>query len=218
MITYIYIDESGDLGFNFNKKGTSEYFTISLVLFNSKQHKDIAARSIKKTIKRKLNRKKAKRIKEEIKGNSTSISIKKYLFDEIKKQDGMFEIYSITFNKFRVTLNLQNNKHRLYNWIVKKLIDQISIKDNCQIVEIILDKCKNEKQIRDCNKYLIAELSQNIDLSVKINVSHRDSKIDTPLQIADIAANGLQRKHEQTDKSVHEIIKEFLQYEELYFE
>ncbi len=217
MQTYIYIDESGCLGFNFEKLGTSKYFTIALVIFKEKKQKNIIEYAIKKTLKRKLNHTKKKRLKREIKGTATHLSIKEYLFQQIKNRSGDFEIYAITFNKKNVHPSLQHDKHRLYNWVIKTLLDQINKKSLGTQIMIVLDKCKNQKQIKDCNQYLLGQLKASLDLDISINIDHRESHVDIPLQIADIVANALQRKSEFSDDDVFKLISSFIKYYGLYF-
>lgn len=64
---YLYLDESGDLGFDFVTKKPSKYFTIT-ILAVSKDNKALAS-AVRKTIARRLNSKKhRKRTVNELKG------------------------------------------------------------------------------------------------------------------------------------------------------
>ncbi|MCP4482785.1 MAG: DUF3800 domain-containing protein [bacterium] len=46
---YIYLDESGDLGFDFSKEKTSKYFIITLLCVASKRSLDKIVKNIFKT-------------------------------------------------------------------------------------------------------------------------------------------------------------------------
>ena len=77
--TSIFIDETGDLGFDFQKIRTQPFFIIGALVCKD----TVASRNIQKavdrTLKNKLNRKpKNKRIVEELKGGRTDFNIKKY--------------------------------------------------------------------------------------------------------------------------------------------
>lgn len=217
MHSYIYIDESGCLGFDFSKQGTSKYFTICLVVFKSKHQRDMAEYAIKKTLKRKLNHKKSKRQVDEIKGASTTVSVKKYLLKQIELQSGVFEVYGITFNKTNVRPDLQFNKDRLYNYIVRILLDQLNLNALGRQINVVLDKCKTQKQIKHCNNYLLSQLQGRLELDVQVNIEHRESHLDHPLQIADIAANALQRKTEYGNGDTFSLFENFIEYYDIYF-
>ena len=78
---HLYLDESGCLGFDFNKPKTSKNFTIT-ILSISGSNKDISY-AVKKTLKRKINFKKSKRIETELKGSKTSFEVKEYFYKQI---------------------------------------------------------------------------------------------------------------------------------------
>lgn len=60
----IFIDESGDLGFNFDKKGTKPFFVIgALVCNNVNAYKGIQ-RAVERTLKNKLRKKSKKQTKD----------------------------------------------------------------------------------------------------------------------------------------------------------
>lgn len=216
MIKYIYIDESGCLWFDFSKKWTSKYFTIAMAVIRGVNDDKKIRNAIKKTLKRKINHK-SKRIEVELKWNSTDFSIKKYFFKLLEKEKVDFEIFAITFNKKNVKSDLKKNPSRLYNWIIKNLIKKVNNKIDEKQVIITLDKCKNQKQIKDCNKYLLWQMQSIFPLEIDIDIYHDDSQENLPLQLADLVANWLQRKS-QNNSEVFELFKENIKYYEVYFE
>jgi len=65
---YIYLDESGDLGFDFENKKPSDFFTITIILVKDIESNKALKKEIEVVLKRKLNTKlKSKRIIKEIK-------------------------------------------------------------------------------------------------------------------------------------------------------
>lgn len=56
---YLYLDESGDLGFDFVNKKPSKFFTITILAIRGSQNNRLLIKAVKKTLVRKLNRKKS---------------------------------------------------------------------------------------------------------------------------------------------------------------
>jgi len=52
---YLYLDESGDLGFDFANKKSSNFFIITILLVKGMENNRALVNAVKKTIKRKLN-------------------------------------------------------------------------------------------------------------------------------------------------------------------
>lgn len=78
---FLYLDESGDLGFDPDKKGRSRFFTICILAVSTPARNRALALAVRKTIKRLLNPKgRRKRLVEELKGNATSLRVKEYFF------------------------------------------------------------------------------------------------------------------------------------------
>ena len=60
---YLYLDESGDLGFDFVNKKPSRFFTITILVIKGNIENRLLFNAVKKTLRRRLNpRKKRKRI------------------------------------------------------------------------------------------------------------------------------------------------------------
>ena len=91
---FIYLDESGCLGFDFTKAKTSRYFVITLLVCNTKQAQDGFTTAVKRTLKNKLNHKKVnKRVVSELKGSKTTLAIKQYFVRNLPKEDWAFTAY-----------------------------------------------------------------------------------------------------------------------------
>lgn len=57
---FIYLDESGDLGFDFNKRKTTKKFVITLLVCTSETARKEFTKAVRRALKNKLNRKKEK--------------------------------------------------------------------------------------------------------------------------------------------------------------
>jgi hypothetical protein len=73
---YLYLDESGDLGFDFKHKIPSKYFTITILCLDGMANNRVFGYAVKKTLDRKMNFKKRSFIFEEIKGTNTTLDTK----------------------------------------------------------------------------------------------------------------------------------------------
>lgn len=111
---YLYLDESGDLGFDFINKKPSEFFTITILIINGIDQNRKLISAVKKTIKRKLNIRNIKKT-HELKGKSIKLDIKKYFYDQVKNID--FTIYSTSINKRKLAKFIDQN--RLYNFMTE---------------------------------------------------------------------------------------------------
>ena len=70
---YIYLDESGDLGFDFSKIKTTKKFVITLLVCDTPTAPAIFKKAVHRTLRNKLNRAKNKtRWHTELKGTNTS--------------------------------------------------------------------------------------------------------------------------------------------------
>ncbi len=121
---YLYLDESGDLGFDFVNKKPSKFFTVTILALSCRDANRKLIKAAKITLRRKLNdAKHRKRIVYELKGTGTTMEVKKYFYEEVKNIK--FGIYSITLNKKKVYERLTKNKSRVYNYISRKVLDKI---------------------------------------------------------------------------------------------
>ena len=97
---FIYLDESGDLGFDWTKKSTTPYFIITLLVCYDDDTKNKIRKAVKRTLNKLNYKKNKKRITHELKGTSTRVAIKNYFYQQLP-HDG-WNIYGAILNKKRV--------------------------------------------------------------------------------------------------------------------
>jgi hypothetical protein len=202
---FIYLDESGDLGFNFEKRKITKKFVITLLVCDSDVARKEFDKAVRRTLKNKLNRrKKNSRFRTELKGIGTAVIVKKYIFRNIKTN--RWAIYSLILNKNRVDTNLQTNfgKKKLYNFLARFFIEKLNLSKVQRNVELIVDRCKNKEEVRDFNQYLVNQLEALLPLNIDLNISHLTSQESTGLQAVDLFSWGIFRKYENNK---HQIIK-----------
>ena len=212
---YLYLDESGDLGFDFVNKKPSKFFTITILVIKGNVENRLLFKAVKKTLRRRLNpRGKRKRIVAELKGTKTTLEIKKYFYEQVKSLN--FNIYAIALNKRRLYEYLIKNKSRVYNFIARNVLDQISFKEAKIKVELIIDKSKSKPEIVEFNGYIRRQLEAELDPKIPLNIYHFSSIESGGLQAADMFSYGIFEKHERRRMDWLNIFKEKLMYDSVY--
>lgn len=212
---YLYLDENGDLGFDFVNKKPSKYFTITILLVKGSENNRFLINAVDKTLRRKLNPKnKRKRIVEELKATKITMDIKKYFYDQVKSVD--FDIYSITLNKRRVYDYLVKDKARIYNFIARQVLDKIQFEKAKTNVELIVDKSKSKKEILDFNNYIWNQLKARINPKIPLCIRHNDSRQCKGLQGVDLFCWGIFEKYERKRTNWFAVFKEKIEFDEAY--
>jgi hypothetical protein len=214
---FIYLDESGDLGFDFTKQKTTKKFVITLLVCNSDNVSAAFRTAVRRTLKNKINRTKNRtKWLAEIKGTNTSIETKKYFFRQIKEQD--WQLYSVVLNKRRVENHLHTAKgqNKLYNFLARFLIEKLPLRQTFTNVRLIVDRSKNKNEIQDFNLYLKNQIEALLPLNTALNVEHLNSMESTGLQAVDLFCWGIARKYECSDFEWYNIFKHRIVYETEY--
>jgi len=195
---HLFLDESGDLGFDFVNKKPSHFFTICILATSEDDSYYTIRKAIKTTLHRKINRNKpVAQFKNEIKATETPLQVKKYFYE--KSKGCKFGIFSVTLNKPRVFTRLIHEKDRIYNYIARKVLDQIPFEKAGERVQLTIDKSKGKREIQDFNCYIIRQLKGRLDPRVPLKIDHIASYQDAGLQAADLFAWGILRKYERDD-------------------
>ena len=198
---YLYLDESGDLGFNFDKKKSSKKFVITILLCHTDNTRKEFRKAVQRTIKNKIQRSKKNKQVTELKGTRTHIDVKKYFLKNVGDED--WSIYSLILNKKRVNKNLRTSrgKKKLYNFLSRILIEELGaiLRNTMGKVELVVDKSKNKEEIKDFNHYLENQLEALLPLNVPLNIFHLHSFQTYELQAVDLFSWGIFRKFEFND-------------------
>lgn len=211
---HLYLDESGDLGFDFANKKPSKFFTITILALNGIEANRALITATKRTIRKKLNPKNQNKI-HELKGTSTTLEIKKYFYGQIKKIE--FSIYSITLDKKRLYKHLTKDKERLYNFIARQVIDKIPFeKFGENAIELIVDKSKTKSEIADFNRSIREQFAAKIKPNILINIQHRKSHETHGLQACDLFSYGIFLAYERSKNEWLELFKNKVLLDEIY--
>lgn len=213
-MSYIFFDESGDLGFDFSKKKTTKHFLATFLLVkNKKSTEKIVKKIFQKFTKRErrshcgaLHAFKEKKI--------TRVRLLKMLNEE---EVGVF---SILLDKKRVHAHLKDEKHILYHYVVNILLDRIIRKKLVLLDEKIYFVASKKDTSRFLNEnfkaYLEKQLTEKHAADISINI--KTPPEEKCLQVVDMASWALFRKYEHGDASYSNIFTSKILEENFLFE
>jgi len=193
---YVYLDESGDLGFG---QGGTKYFTIAFAIVAAPIlfRRCVKAVKIKHQIPREV----------ELKGHTTRASIKKDLLNKFVKLD--MEIHAITVRKENVEPKLRKETNILYNYMVGlSLVERILQEPARAKVTVNVDRrVISITSGFDFNQYLRYKIwyereRQDIDLEIH----HLDSHTAYSIQGIDVICNTIFRKYSSSNYALFNII------------
>ena len=200
-MSYIFLDESGCLGFDFSKWKTSKYFVVTFLFVEDKRPVEKIVRKIFSSF-----------TKVEVKRHCGTLHcykehprIKTKLFNLLK--DKNISVMSIYLNKRKVYTRLQDEKHVLYNYITNILIDRIMTKKLLSDTTITLVASR-----RETNKFLNENFKNYLEQSnwekwFNIHVEIKTPTEEKCLQIVDACSWAIFRKHEHGDEEYYNILK-----------
>ena len=196
---YIFLDESGDLGFNFNNKGTTDFFIVTFLITENKKPIEKIIKNIHEGLRKKYKIKGGAlhAVKEE------RVTILR-LCRQIVKTD--CQIAVIYLDKRQVETILRKNSSKIYNQMVSILTNRIIEKnrvDSNQKIELIASRKETNKFI---NQNFSNQLLKDLKISkfdIKIKAPHQEKS----LQAVDIISWSIFRKYEHKDQTFYKIIK-----------
>jgi hypothetical protein len=212
---HLFLDESGDLGFDFVNKKPSHYFTVCILAVSEPDSYYGIRKAVRTTLRRKVNHgKKGLPFHEELHATETTLPVKKYFYDKVKPLK--FSIYSLTLNKLQLFEQLTHDKERIYNFLARQTLDRIPLEKATDWVQLTVDKSKGKREIKEFNEYIIQQLKGKLNPSVPLSINHLDSREDAGLQAVDLFAWGILRKYEKKDFEWFNYYEEKVRLDELY--
>jgi len=203
-MAYIFMDESGDLGFNFDKKKTSKFFVITFLFVKEK----IPIEKIVKKIFHEFS-------KQELKFHPSMLHCfkekpktrQKVLKLLVSKDVNIITIY---LNKKKVYTTLHNEKHVLYNYVANILLDRVYTKKLIPIdmpIFLIASRRETNKFLNtNFKNYIANQLQKNHNPKIVIEI--KPPHEEKGLQVVDFVCWSIFRKHEHGDESYYNLIKQ----------
>ena len=203
-MAFIFMDESGDLGFDFTKKKTSKYFVITFLITENQ-------RPIEKLVRKVF----ASMTKKQIKAHDGMLHAYKEtprtrqnLLSELAQKD--VTILAVYLNKKKVYTKLQNEKEVLYNYVTNVLLDRIMTRKLVPLSEkitLVASRYETNRLLNENFKsYLAEQVSQNHKFKLKVEI--KTPQENKCLQVVDMASWAIYRKWEHQDDSYYNLIKE----------
>jgi hypothetical protein len=205
-VGYIFLDESGDLGFDFSKKKTSKYFIIACLYISDRK---IFQRIIKNTF---------RGLPPKIKRCHCGVfhcvkenrSTRENVLTRLAKTNAI--IFSIILHKKNVFPELHNQKCRLYNYITSILLDRIyrrRLLPKEFLIDFIASKRETNRLLNENFKWYL-ESKVNPNNQPKIRIQIMEPCNEKALQVADFACWSIFRAREHDDNSYRNIIRHII--------
>ncbi|MDD5055413.1 MAG: DUF3800 domain-containing protein [Candidatus Peribacteraceae bacterium] len=211
-MAFIFMDESGDLGFDFSKKKTSKFFIVAFLFVPD----DREVKAVQKIVKNVF----VGFTKSELKHHSSSLhafrekpATRRRLLTALARRK--VSVLAIILNKERVYTKLQNEKPVLYNYVTNILLDRI-LRHNLVPIHgrVCLVAAKRETNVflnQNFREYLETQASHHH--RVQLGTSIRTPDEEKCLQVADCVSWALFRKYERDDGTYASIIQPIIEQE-----
>jgi len=208
-MAYIFMDESGDLGFDFSKRKSSKFFLISFLFVDTELKKKRIGKIIKKVF-AKFTKKEVKFHHGVLHAYKETPKIRVQVLHHLSKMS-VFAM-SICLNKRNVYTSLQDETHILYNYVTNVLLDRIckkKILPTNNKIYLIASQRETNKFLNSNFKLYLENQAKNhhgIDIDVYITPFFNEKC----LQVIDFVSWSLFRYREYGDNFYRNSIKNIL--------
>lgn len=217
MSAYIFMDESGDLGFS---KGSSKWFLFTIVIVSDKRVLERVIRKVWKPLKKKHQR------LGELHAYHANPVTRRRVLNGIREIDDL-KVLTIILNKQKVYVDLQNQKNYLYNYTANILLERLhetGIIEYGQDIHLCIDRKDTKERLRE---NFLGYLSRSMDERLEERMGERRndtfhacleaSHDNKSLQAVDFVSWAIFRKYEQSDYEYYELIKDKITDEKILF-
>ena len=212
-MAYIYMDESGDLGFDITKWRTSKFFVITFLITKDEKTPNII-------MKKSFNWMKHKKIK--IKWwvfyafSHLESTIQKVLNIAIEYD---ISIMTLVLDKRKVYSYTNSEKHVLYNIIVNKLLDAVInknlVSDKDEIIHFIASRRETSKTLNEqFVNYLKNKHKDQPNIIFEIKTPHQSKG----LQLVDTISFSIYKKYENNNLDFYVIFEKKIKIEDGFFD
>lgn len=204
-MNYIFMDESGDLGFNFNKEKTSQNFIIATLITKNKRPTEKIISKIFNSLSLRVRKSHSGVLHCNKEKPHTRIKLLTLLN---KNADN--SVVTICINKRKIPLKLQKNKLFLYSYITKILLDRIFTAKLLPINEPINFIASRRETNHVSNSYFTNYITNKIldKHRLKINVSLKRPCDEKSLQAVDFISWSSFRNYEFGEDNYYNLVKD----------
>ena len=199
-MTYIYFDESGDLGFDFSKKRTSKHILVVFLIVNDKRPISAPVKKVFKTLPPALRRKNNGTLHAHHEKSST---INRMLYALATK-----DIKVATMRLDKRKLLILNNPNDIYTNIVIALLNKLFANgqiNNTEDIKLIASRRNTSKHL---NKQFSDNVISKVPKDIILDVSIEKPSDDKCLQAVDFISWSFWHKHENEDSTYCDIISD----------
>ncbi|MCR4277965.1 MAG: DUF3800 domain-containing protein [Candidatus Berkelbacteria bacterium] len=208
-MSYIFLDESGDLGF---KKRSSKWFVFTVVLANDPKHLERAVNRTWRPLKKKH------RSVGKLHATKEKDVTRKRLLTSIGKIEDL-QILSIALDKSKVHIDLQSQKHFLYNYTANLLLELLysqKVVDGGEVIELFVDRKDTKKELQEnFVRYLMDSFGKmgKGEVSITLHTSHQNKS----LQAVDFVAWAVFQKYERKITKFYDLVESKIVVERLVY-
>lgn len=199
----VYMDESGDLGFDFTKSKTSRFFVVSFIFTSQPKQID----KIIKKIFSGFTRVEVKNHHGILHCYKERPTTRLRLLNALVKTDST--ILTLKMDKSKVYTRLHDEKHVLYNYIVNILLDRMISKKLVPIDQPIRFVASKRETSRFLNENFINYIQSQTTSNHKLDITTEIVKPsqEKGLQAVDFVAWSFFRKYEHQDSSYADVLQ-----------
>jgi chorismate mutase len=212
---YVYIDESGDLGFS---SKSSRFFVVAYLTLD---YPFEISKLMKRLLKRMHERKEYARGYSELKYSNSKDIVRRKVLEKLCEHN--IKVGFVVLEKAKVKTELRKNSAMLYNFVIvdsimKNILPKLMPNDK---LHIIVDRSLSRIAADAFNTYAIDKASwlmtvqwrqtEHIKLS-NIEVHHENSQKEPCLQAADFLAGACYHKYENNSDCYYKIIENKIEH------
>lgn len=205
MSQYIFLDESGDLGFDKRKKN-SRYFIVTILFTANKSPIEKIVKKVHRNLRKKVKKLSGGVLHCVKEKPSTRVKLLTLLSQSI------CFIMAIYLKKAKVYTHLRDEKHILYNYVANILLDRIAtrklLNTTTNIILVAAKRETNKFLNANFKNYLQKQLDSKHKLIMKIEI--KTPSEEKALQAVDFASWAIFRKYEQDDLYYYDLIKKVI--------
>lgn len=210
-VLHLFLDESGDLGFDFTKRGTSRVFVVTILVTREK-------RSIEKVVRRVHRglRAKFRRMGGVLHAYREEDATRRRLLTGLAQKH--CSIIAIVLNKRKVFTKLQDEKAVLYNYVTNILMDRLMNKhlvEPGESVTLVASQRETNKFLNEnFRSYILGRVRTSHDLGIEVTI--KTPSQEKALQAADSVSWAIFRKFQHDDSSYFDLIGEKVEVASLF--
>ncbi|MBS0358252.1 MAG: DUF3800 domain-containing protein [Proteobacteria bacterium] len=209
----IYLDEAGDLGFDFSRKKTSRYLMMALLVCDDIKTRNSLSKAVTRTIKHKLPK-----MIPELKGSNTTHEIKRHLYTKLNSYE-KWRIYAIVADKMSWLKRSPTiiDKNKFYDDVACQLLKQLKLPEELTGISLIVDRSKtSQEKLLKFNHSVQSTFNFFMSKGRTLMVEHKRSQEELLLQAVDMFCWGIYRKYQHQDTQWYDLFTKRIAVELIY--